>query len=77
MIIPANRVCAYGLRVLFVFLLSNAGKYFVKKYEKNGNYTQLFSAGEERLFHLTQSVAKDGGALANWRMEAPLSDCGR
>ena len=28
MIIPANRVCAYGLRVLFVFLLSNAGLYY-------------------------------------------------
>jgi len=34
------------------------------------------NAGEERVFLCPVSVTKDGGALANWRMEAPLSDRG-
>ena len=28
------------------------------------------------LFLFTQSASKDGGAVANGRMDAPLSDCG-
>ena len=36
----------------------------------------MLNAGDKRVFLCPVSATKDGGALANWRMEAPLSDRG-